>query len=241
MTIRIRKEGLRLPRKTPAAEDASSAVDGYVIGGGAVGAAPGGSGVVEPHTPGRPLEVGAEVRRAAAPAPASLEDDEKRRGARRAVMHALFKDVGKAGSTMQHPTGMTFTLDPKVASGDVRSPDAITIPLPEGHTTRHTADIHLELDNGARLVLDVLPSYARLESVKAHAYDALQLRRLDRCFSALVFLRCPGSGLTQEQVEGLGHGYDYIFGIDEEHLHSEMRYSALRGRVGAWLRAAAGS
>jgi hypothetical protein len=232
MSIRIRREGLRLPRDAREGDtrEASSPLDD----------APGGTEVVEPHRPGRAFEVSADVRRAAAPSGALAADDERCRSARRTIAQALFKDAGRSGSTLQHPSGLSFTLDPKVAHGEVRSPDAITVPLPEGHTTRHTAAIHLELDNGARLVLDVLPSYASLETVKAHGFDALQLRRLDRCFSALVFLRCPGAGLTQEQVEGLGHGYDYIFGIDEEHIHSEMRYSALRSRVGAWLKAAAG-
>ena len=233
MSIRIRREGLRLPPKDPPAPEPEAKKREMEAAG---------MEVVEPHRPGRSFEVGGEIRRAAPPTamPGAGGEDEKCRSARRTIANALFKDVGRSGSTLQHPSGLSFTLDPKVAHGEVRSPDGITVPLPEGHTTRHQADLHLELDNGARLVLDVLPSYANLETFKAHSFDALQLRRLDRCFSTLVFLRCPGTGLTQEQIEGLAHGYDYIFGIDEEHIHSEMKYNALRSRLGAWLRAAAG-
>jgi hypothetical protein len=158
--------------------------------------------------------------------------------ARAVLAQALFRDLGHPGSKVQQPKGMHFLLNPKLAAGVVRTQHSLMLPLPEGHATSHAADIVVELENGGLLMLDVVPSSTPTADMKALGYDALQLRRLDMAFSVLVFVRTPGAGMTQEQAQAIGHGFDVHFGIASDQVHSEQSFAALRTRILAWLRAA---
>jgi hypothetical protein len=160
--------------------------------------------------------------------------------ARAVLAEALYKDVGQKGSKMDHPTGMTFHVHPKWADGVVHTQKNVVVPLQAGHTASHQADLVVELDNRAQLVLDLVASSVSATEMKALAFDALQLHKLERCFTVLVYVRTPGAGLPQAQAEALGHGYDLVFGIDEADVHSELKFSGLRNRVQTWLAAAAG-
>lgn len=193
--------------------------------------------VREPQKPGARLAEGPSLPSGALPG--ARMDQGPVQGALLAVADALYKDIGHPGTILQTPKGIAFSVRRDVGTGEVHTHHTLTVPLPEGHTTSHPAAIAIELENRASLVLDVLPSHASLTEVKAHAFDALQFRRNSRCFTVLVFLRVPGPGLTQEQVESIAHGYDLVFGIEEEHARTEARYAALRSRIVTWLGAAA--
>jgi len=159
--------------------------------------------------------------------------------ARAVLAEALLRDFGASGTKVHEPKGgLHFLVHPKHGAGVVRTQHNLMLPLPEGHATSHAADLVIELENGAMLMLDIVPSSIAPTDMKALAFDALQLRRLDLAFSVLVFVRTPG-GMAQEQAQALGHGYDVHFGVSEEQLHSEQSFAALRARIGQWLKAAA--
>jgi hypothetical protein len=160
--------------------------------------------------------------------------------ARAVLAEGLYKDVGAKGSKMQHPTGTTFQIHPKWADGVVHTQHNIVVPLQAGHVAGHQADLVVELDNRAQLVLDIVASSITPLEMKALAFDALQLHQVERCFTVLVFVRTPGAGMPQEQAEALGHGYDLTFGIDEADVHSELKFASLRNRIQNWLAAASG-
>ncbi|MEA3190853.1 MAG: hypothetical protein QOD77_1435 [Thermoplasmata archaeon] len=154
--------------------------------------------------------------------------------ARSVIAEAVYREFGAGGSKVQQPKGMNFLLHPRRPAGVVRTQHNLMLPLPSGMATSHHADVVVELENGAVLMLDVVPSSVSVTELKARAFDALQLRRLDLAFSILVFVRAPG-GMPQEQAEALGHGYDFHFGIAEDQVHSEQSFAALRARIGSWL------
>jgi hypothetical protein len=160
--------------------------------------------------------------------------------ARAVLAEGLYKDLGAKGSKMQHPTGTTFHLNPKWADGVVHTQKNIVVPLQAGHVAAHLADLVVELDNRALLVLDIVASSVSPLEMKALAYDALQLHQVDRCFTVLVYVRTPGMGMPQEQAEALGHGYDLAFGIEEADVHSELKFASLRNRIQTWVAAASG-
>lgn len=159
--------------------------------------------------------------------------------ARSVLAEALFRDIGAPGTKVQQPKGSHFAVHPRLGAGVVRTQHNLVLPLPEGHATSHAADVVIELENGALLMLDIVPSTIGASDMKAIAYDALQLRRLDLAFSVLVFVRTPGSGMAQEQAAAIGHGYDFHFGVAEDQLHSAQSFAALRSRIEQWLKAAA--
>lgn len=212
--------------------------------------------ITEPLRPreGRPIPLGASESRRAAPPAADpieqkavaavafqpLQDGAALPLARAVLAESLYKDIGERGSKMQHPTGMTFHLNPKWADGVVHTQRNVVVPLQAGHVAAHLADLVVELDNRALLVLDLVASSVSPTEMKALAFDALQLHQVERCFTVLVFVRAPGSGMPQEQAEALGHGYDFAFGIDEADVHSELKFASLRNRIQTWLAAASG-
>lgn len=211
--------------------------------------------ITEPLRPreGRPIPIGAS---AAKPAPKAappvehkavsavafqpLTDGAALPLARAVLTEGLYKDVGEKGSKMQHPTGITFHLNPKWADGVVHTQHNVTVPLQNGHAASHLADLVVALDNRAVLVLDLVASSVTPVEMKALAFDALQLHQMDRCFTVLVYVRTPGSGMPQQQAEALGHGYDVVFGIDEADVHSELKFASLRNRIQTWIAAASG-
>lgn len=213
--------------------------------------------ITEPLRPrdGRPIPMGEPESRRPAPRPEAdpveqkavaavafqpLQDGAALPLARAVLAEGLYKDLGAKGSKMQHPTGTTFHLNPKWADGVVHTQRNVVVPLQAGHVAAHQADLVLELDNRAMLVLDIVASSVTPTEMKALAFDALQLHQMERCFTVLVFVRTPGAGMPQEQAEALGHGYDFAFGIDEADVHSELKFASLRNRIQTWLAAASG-
>lgn len=158
--------------------------------------------------------------------------------ARTTLAEALFRQFGQPGSKMQHPRGGSFHIQERFSEGIVRTQHDLLLPLPAGHVAPHTADLVVELEPRGLLVVDIVPSHVQLVDLKARAYDAFQMSRIERCFSVFVYVRCPGSGMAQGQAEAIAHGYDVHFGIDEEHVHSEAKFQAVRNRIVQWLEAA---
>lgn len=159
--------------------------------------------------------------------------------ARATLAQALYHEVGKPGSLLSHPQGVGFSVRPGLGLGEARTQHRIRVPLPGGNSTNHTADLAIELDNGALLVLDVLTSHSNLGEVKARAFDALQLRALSQCYAVLVFVQGPG-GLERDHVEAVAHGYDHFFGVAADHVGDPARFTALKARVAQWIKAASG-
>lgn len=168
------------------------------------------------------------------PQDGGLED-----AARATLAQALYNEVGKPGSLLSHPTGVSFAIRPGLGEGEAHTQHRIRVPLPGGNTAGHVADLAIELEGGAQLVLDVLSSQSSLAQVKSHAFDALQLRGVSDCYAVLVFLNGHG-GLARDHVEALAHGYDHFFGIEADHAKEAARYTALRARVAQWIKAASG-
>lgn len=165
-------------------------------------------------------------------ASASLHDT-----ARATLAEAIYHEVGKPGSLLQHPNGFAFQVRPGLGEGNGHTNHRILVPLPGGHVTPHSADLAVELEGGALLVLDVLTSESGLDEVKSHAFDALQLRGISSCYAVLVFVQGRG-GLGREQVESVCHGYDHFFGVNADHVRDPSKYTALRSRVASWIKAA---
>jgi hypothetical protein len=156
---------------------------------------------------------------------------------RATLAEAVYHEVGRPGSLLQHGGGVGFAVRPGLGEGEGRTNHRILVPLPGGHVTAHQADLAIELEGGALLVLDVLTSESALSAVKAHAFDALQLRGISSCYAVLVFVQGHG-GLEREQVEAVAHGYDHFFGVTADHAKDPTKYAALRHRVASWIKAA---
>lgn len=157
--------------------------------------------------------------------------------ARATLAEAVYHEVGKPGSLLQHGGGVAFQVRPGLGEGNGHTNHRVLVPLPGGHVTGHQADLCIELDGGAMLVLDVLTSESTLAAAKAHGFDALQLRGVSACYAVLVFVEGRGS-LTREQAEAVCHGYDHFFGVKADHARDSSKYTALRSRVAAWIKAA---
>jgi hypothetical protein len=166
------------------------------------------------------------------PASSSLHD-----AARATLAEAIYHEVGKPGSLLQHGGGIGFVVRPGLGEGNGHTNHRVLVPLPGGHVTAHQADLCIELDGGAMLVLDVLTSESTLAQVKAHAFDALQLRGISSCYAVLVFVQGRG-GIEREQAESVCHGYDHFFGVSADHARDSSKYTALRNRVATWIKAA---
>lgn len=159
--------------------------------------------------------------------------------ARATLAQALYHEVGKPGSLLSHPSGIGFSVRPGLGQGEAHTHHRIRVPLPGGNATTHVADVAIELENGALLVLDVLTSHSTIADVKARAFDALQLRSLPQCYAVLVFVQGPG-GLERDHVEAVAHGYDHFFGVAADHVADPARFTALKARVTQWIKAASG-
>lgn len=157
--------------------------------------------------------------------------------ARATLAEAVYHEVGKPGSLIQHPAGAGFLVRDGLGAGNGHTNHRVLVPLPGGQATAHSADLAIELEGGGLLVLDVLTSDSTLAQVKANAFDALQLRGVSQCYAVLVFVQGRG-GLTREQVESVCHGYDHFFGVAADHARDAARYAALRSRVATWIKAA---
>lgn len=186
----------------------------------------------------------AKPKRGTPPAPPSVPqaptlDGDSVANARTVLAHALFREFGEPGTELRQPRGSMFTIASARGDGAVRTQHLVTIPLPSGHVVSHEADVVVELDNKAVLMVDVVASHTPPEAIKARSFDALLLRRIERSFSVLVVVRTPGPGIHADQLEAIAHGYDMHFNIDAANVVLESKFAALRARITAWLQAAA--
>lgn len=166
-----------------------------------------------------------------------MEDRSTSEWARRVLGDALMRRIGRPGTQLEG-THMSFEIAPERGHGVVRAPHTVLAPLPDGHALPHEADICIELDNGALLVLDIASSGQSMAELKARAYDAAQMLRMAQCFSVQVFVRSDAGGVSQEMAEALGHDYDHHFSIREEDVLQEAKFAALIARIEGWLSAA---
>ncbi|MEK6986144.1 MAG: hypothetical protein AABX89_07165 [Candidatus Thermoplasmatota archaeon] len=177
---------------------------------------------------------------AAAPStPAPTLEGDSLSLARAVLANALLRAFGEPGSELRTPRGTTFHIAKGRGEGVVRTQHLVTIPLPSGHVVSHEADLVVEMDAKATLVVDIVASHTAPEVVKARSFDALLLRRIERSFSVLVCVRSPGPGLAASQLEAIAHGYDLHFNVDAADVHLESKFAALRSRIAAWVDAVA--
>lgn len=161
--------------------------------------------------------------------------------ARATLLQSLFKDFGEEGTLLDHPHGQSFTLRSDVAEGAVHSNKTIRVPLPNGGSVSHTADIVVELDGDHTLYVDMLDSASKLSDAKAGAFDALQLKTAARKpFAALVFVRGIHANLAQETVEAVAHSYDYVFGVNEADVSLGAKFAAFRSELNRRIKSAVG-
>lgn len=172
-------------------------------------------------------------------APAPTLDGDSLSLARAVLANALLRAFGEPGSELRTPRGTAFHVAKAHGEGVVRTEHLVTIPLPSGHVVSHAADLVVEMDSKAILVVDIIASHTAPEVVKARSFDALLLRRIERSFSVLVCVRSPGPGLAASQLEAIAHGYDLHFNVDAADVHLESKFAALRSRITAWVDAAA--
>jgi hypothetical protein len=161
--------------------------------------------------------------------------------ARTTLLQSLFKDFGEAGTLLDHPHGQSFTLRGEVAEGAVHSNKALRVPLPNGGSVSHTADILVELDGGHTRYVDMLDAASKLNDAKAGAFDAQQLKTAaQKPFAALVFVRGLHANLAQETVEAVAHSYDYVFGVNETDVSLGAKFAAFRSELNRRIKAAVG-
>ena len=154
-----------------------------------------------------------------------------------ALLLSLFKEAGVEGTLLDHPTGQSFTLSKKFGDGAVHSNHAIFVPLTDGRSVRHEANLVAELEDGRILFVDVLDGHESLERAKALGFDALHLRNgPKKVFGCLVFVRPTLGALQQGQVEAIGHGYHYVFGIDEHDVPLGIKFAACQSEILKWIR-----
>lgn len=161
--------------------------------------------------------------------------------ARATLLEALYKEVGQPGSLLQHPHGQSFVLRPDVREGAVHTHRTLMVPLPKNGSVPHTADVAVELEDGAAVFVDVLDSNARLEDLKADAFDATLLKTKSRAphFSVLVYVRLPHPVHSQDLVEAVAHSYDYVFGIDETNVSLAVKFAACTSEIVRRIRSGA--
>jgi hypothetical protein len=152
--------------------------------------------------------------------------------ARRTLLEALFKALGQPGSLLDHPHGQSFTVRLDVGEGAVHTHRTLMVSLPKGGSVPHTADISVELEDGRAVYVDILDSNARLQDLKAHAFDAGLLKKQHKKpFAVLVLVRLPHPLHSQDLVEALAHEYDYVFGIDENNVVLETKFAACQSEL----------
>lgn len=154
------------------------------------------------------------------------------------LLHGLYKEVGVPGSLLDHPTGHSFTLQSRYGEGAVHTHHGFLVPLGDGYSVRHEANLVAELEDGRTIYVDILGSHESVERAKALGFDALRLKNSGRrkFHGALVYVRFRHAGMPQEQVEAIAEGYDYVFGISTDDTRLFLKYAALKSELVKWLR-----
>lgn len=152
--------------------------------------------------------------------------------ARSTLMEALFHDVGRAGSLLEHPKGNSFTLQPGLPEGAVHSNRTVQVPMPNGASVPHTVDIAVELEPGPVVHVDILDGQSTLAELKAAAFDVQHFKkRHGGLHCILVHVRSPHALLSREALDAVAHPYDYAFGVDEADVHLGSKFAACRAEV----------
>ena len=156
--------------------------------------------------------------------------------AKRTIHDMLFLEIGKIGSQLDAQDKQSFTIQVDGHSGMLRTRENLLVKLPKGIAIGHQADVVLELENPARtLYIDIVEAAHNAEDLKAHAFDALHLRKDGKGrYSVLVFLRTP-NGTLQEQAEAIAYGYDFFFGVDSHHVKDANKFYALKAQILQWM------
>lgn len=162
--------------------------------------------------------------------------------ATRTLFDALLKEIGAPGSLLDHPQGRSFALAPDHGDGAVHSNYGLQVPLESGHTARHVANLVVELEGGRILYVDILDTRESLERAKALGFDALHFKNSTKKYhGCLVLVRGKLGGAPQGQLEAIGHGYQYVFGIDEENVSLGIKFAACSSELLKWIRRNAGA
>lgn len=153
------------------------------------------------------------------------------------VLNLLFKEFGRPGSLLDHPKGQSFALASDYGEGAVHSHHGIFVPLGQGRSVRHDANVVVELEGSRTLFVDILEGHDPMDRFKAHGFDALHLKNAKRSFhGCLVLVRTSTGGQLREVVEAVCHGYDYVFGVDEADVRLGIKFAALKSEILKWLR-----
>lgn len=156
--------------------------------------------------------------------------------ARTTLLETLFKEVGENGSLLDHPLGQTFNIRSDAGEGAVHTNKNLMVPLGEGRSVSHPADLLIELEHGGTLFVDIVDAHGRLDDLKAKGFDAIHLKSaLKKPFGILIFVRAKTGGVLQEQAEAIAHGYAYVFGIDEENVVLPPKFAACKSEILKWL------
>lgn len=158
--------------------------------------------------------------------------------ARRAIHDMLFLELGQVGSQLDAHDKQSFTVNADPYHGILRTRENLLVRMPHGTAVGHLADIVLEVDSpgpARTLFLDIIESSSAADDLKAHAFDALHLKKDGKGrYGVLVFLRTP-NGILQEQAESVAYGYDFFFGIDANQVKDTNKFYALKAQILQWL------
>jgi hypothetical protein len=152
--------------------------------------------------------------------------------ARATLLDALYKEIGEEGSLLDHPNGKSFTLKRDQFEGVLHSNHPLMVLMPNGGSVAHVADLVIDVEAGALVYVDVYDGQSTMKEVKAGAFDAFHLKARPRKHHAVcVFVRSPHSVLQQEQVEAVGHSYDYCFGVDDSNATLGLKFAACLAEI----------
>ena len=156
--------------------------------------------------------------------------------AKRTIHDMLFLEMGKIGSQLDAQDKQSFTIQLNEATGMLRTRENLLVKLPRGPAIAHVADVVVELENPARtLYIDIVEAAYNAEDLKAHAFDAMHLKKDGKGrYAILVFLRTP-TGTLQEQAEAIGYNYDFFFGVDANHVKDANKFYALKAQIMQWV------
>lgn len=158
--------------------------------------------------------------------------------ARSTLLEAVYREAGVQGSRLEHPNGVSFDIHSEHHECVIHSPERIVVPLTEGRTTSHVADLVAQVEHRLALYVDITTSRTDLGHIKALGYDAIHLRQAaQQPFRILVVVRTQTKRLEQAQIEAVAHAYDYVFGIDESVLGEPDKFAACRSEILSRLKA----
>jgi hypothetical protein len=156
--------------------------------------------------------------------------------AKRTIHDMLFLEMGKVGSQLDAHDKQSFTIKLDNIGGILRTRENLLVKMPRGPAIAHAADIVVELENPTRtLYIDIVEAAYNAEDLKAHAFDAMHLKKDSKGrYAVLVFLRTP-SGTLQEAAEAIAYSYDFFFGVDANQVKDGNKFYALKSQIMQWV------